>query len=164
MPTTIRLATVEDADGIGRVSRATGQLTPESGADPRYVALLASIGRIVVAVDDTSAIAGWAAVRAIPYGNLISDLFVRPDSQGRGLGRALLDALIGNPARAAGTFTFSSQHPAALPLYARAGLVPSWPLLYVCGETTRLARQLVVHKVGASQAAEAEAALTDAPA
>jgi hypothetical protein len=54
-------------------------------------------------------------------------------------------------------YTFSSRHPLALPLYAKAGLVPRWPLLYLTGRWTGSADDgLSVELVPGARAAEAE--------
>jgi hypothetical protein len=49
-----------------------------------------------------------------------------------------------------------------MPLYARAGLRPTWPLLYLRGQPRRLPRQetVQVKLVGAKDAAEADAQLS----
>ena len=60
----------------------------------------------------------------------MTDLFVAEDQRGSGLGWLLLDQLVGaHPRR----MTSSSKHPAALPVYGRAGMQPRWNLLYLVG-------------------------------
>ena len=148
-----------DLPGIRAITLATGRSEEESGADPGYVELLRLSGRALVAVDGDSVL-GWAAVVPTPCGVLLSDLFVDPVVHARGVGTALLRRL-----RPAPQFAFSSMHPAALPLYVRAGLVPSWPLLYVSGPVDRLPRgALHVDPVDAGTAAAVEAELTGARA
>jgi hypothetical protein len=66
---------------------------------------------------------------------MLSDLFVRPDRLGTGLGRPLLAELFGDAPRRA---TFSSSDPRALPVYVRAGMTPLWVNLYLEGSTARL--------------------------
>ncbi|SHM63730.1 GNAT family N-acetyltransferase [Cryptosporangium aurantiacum] len=151
---------VESADlaGIRAITHATGQSDRDSGADAAYVALLRSTGTALAAVDGDRVL-GWAATLPTSSGTLLTDLFVDPAMHARGVATALLGRLW--PPAAPRRYTFSSKHPAALPLYARAGLVPSWPLLYVSGPTSRLPRgALRVEWVSAAKAAAAEAALT----
>jgi len=158
----VRSAQRSDVDGIREVSLATGQPDQESGADADYVNFLLATGAVVVAVDRAETVIGWGATKPTPCGILLSDLFVTPTQHGQGVGSNLLKALLpGGPADT--SFTFSSQHDAALPLYARAGLVPSWPLLYLTGEPTRVpSGALSAERVDATAAARADAALTSA--
>jgi GNAT superfamily N-acetyltransferase len=62
----------------------------------------------------------------------LSSLFVRPDHQGRGFGRALLERVWGDERRRRLTLTDSIQ-PISNGLYARHGLVPTTPLLALVG-------------------------------
>lgn len=157
----VRPATERDVEGVGRVSLATGQPAQDSGADPRYVQSLLEQATVVVAASAGGPLVGWGATRRTPSGELLSDLFVEPASQGRGVGRALLRALWPGAPGTPGRFTFSSRHPGALPLYARAGLQPIWPLLYLSGDPRRLPTDgaRVVH-VDAEDAADGERRLT----
>ncbi len=68
----------------------------------------------------------------------LSMLFVLPDEQGRGLGRALLDTVMPDPARglARGTGTDTAQ-PISNALYASVGIVPRVPLLNLVGLPVR---------------------------
>ena len=66
---------------------------------------------------------------------MLSDLFVREDRLGRGLGRALLGDLFEDEPRRA---TFASADPRALPVYVRAGMTPLWVNLYLIGSPDRL--------------------------
>jgi GNAT superfamily N-acetyltransferase len=74
--------------------------------------------------------AGFAGVLVDGGFTHLTDLFVDPDALGRGIGKALLAAAF--PHDGART-TFASNDPRALPLYARAGLRPLAPLLYLRG-------------------------------
>jgi GNAT superfamily N-acetyltransferase len=133
-----RAADVADVPGIGRVSRAAGQLGADSGADDAYLELLLQTATVrVVEEPQSGGIVAWGAIRSSPLGSMLTDLFVHPDHHGRGVGGALLRALWPDHT-APGRFTFSSQHASALPLYARAGLQPSWPLLYLSGPSAVL--------------------------
>ena len=60
----------------------------------------------------------------------LTDLFVDPDALGHGTGKALLAAAF--PSRGVRT-TLASGDPRALPLYARTGLRPLAPMLYLKG-------------------------------
>jgi hypothetical protein len=90
---------------------------------------------------------------------MLTDLFVHPDRHGRGMGGALLRALWPDHT-APGRFTFSSQHASALPLYARAGLQPSWPLLYLSGPSAPLpSPPMQVERVDPAVACEVDSQL-----
>jgi GNAT superfamily N-acetyltransferase len=130
---TSRAANLADVPGIASVSQAAGQPDADSGADDAYVELLLQTATVrVIEEPQAGAIIAWGAVRSGPLGCMLTDLFVHPDRHGRGVGGALLLALWPDHT-APGRFTFSSQHASALPLYVRAGLQPSWPLLYLSG-------------------------------
>ncbi|MFG2040499.1 GNAT family N-acetyltransferase [Dactylosporangium sp. NPDC048998] len=158
----IEPATPADAPSIARISRAAGQPDTDSGADPAYLAYLLGNGTVRVARDDDGAVAGWGATTTGALGNMLSDLFVDPARHGRGVGARLLRALWPDPA-AGRRFTFSSRHPAALPLYLRAGLRPAWPLLYLRGPAPAAAdSSLTVTPVDAATATAADRRLTGA--
>jgi GNAT superfamily N-acetyltransferase len=127
----VRDATAADVPQIRAVSRAAGQPSSDSGADAGYVRHILEIGSAVVG-EAGGRVVGWAAVTAPGGRSMLSDLFVHPDHQGRGVGSRLLAAVWPrgqHPAR----FTFSSSHPAALTVYLRASLLPRWPLFYLAG-------------------------------
>jgi GNAT superfamily N-acetyltransferase len=151
----IRPAREGDTAGIQRVSLAAGQ--EQDGADNDYVRLLLDTGRVYVASED-EVVVGWAATKITSAGSMLTDLFVHPAYQARGIGRALLAPLWPAHQDGLARFTFSSQHASALPLYVRAGLSPYWPLLYMSGSATRLpAAPATCIRVDAQQAAQAEA-------
>jgi GNAT superfamily N-acetyltransferase len=127
----VRVATEHDVPEIQRISTATGQPESDSGADAAYVRHVLAVGSAVVAEAD-GRVRGWAAITFPGPGSMLSDLFVEPQAQGRGIGSALLAALW-PPAAPPARFTFSSSHPAARATYLRAGLVPRWALLYLTG-------------------------------
>jgi GNAT superfamily N-acetyltransferase len=135
---TVRDAAIGDVTAIQDLSRAVGQSGVETGADPSYVALLLATATVKVAADgEGGQLTGWGAVRPTPLGSLLCDLFVDPGHHGRGVGRSILESLWSDHT-APKRLTFSSQHANALPLYARAGLYPTWPLLYLTGPRSRL--------------------------
>jgi len=118
---TIRDAAASDTEAIAGIALATGQDEEWSGSDPAYVRHLLAHGRLVVA-EYRGAVGGFGATHRIGAGpaaiTMLCDLFVDPRSHGRGLGRAMLDALWrdGTP-----RMTFSSLH-------ARAAAVrAAWP-------------------------------------
>lgn len=69
---------------------------------------------------------------SVPFGRddvrFVTDLFVDPQRQSRGAGRALLSSVLEG---ATERMTFSSSDERAMGLYVRAGMRPWWPLLYV---------------------------------
>ncbi|MDG4786503.1 GNAT family N-acetyltransferase [Micromonospora sp. WMMD1102] len=83
----------------------------------------------LVAVDDDGAVLGWVAVspvsaRAVYAGVVEHSVYVHPAARGRGVARALLDALIAST-EAAGIWTIQSgvfpENAASLTLHERAG-------------------------------------------
>ncbi|TMK84264.1 MAG: GNAT family N-acetyltransferase [Actinobacteria bacterium] len=77
----------------------------------------------VASVDGTVAAFSASAVRGRV--RFLTELFVRPDLQERGLGRVLLDEAM--PADGLTHATLSSRDPRAVALYARSGMTPRWP-------------------------------------
>jgi GNAT superfamily N-acetyltransferase len=95
-----------------------------------YVRHLIATGHAIVADGDDRIDAFGATVDTGRGGRHLTDLFVRGDRLGQGIGRPLLDAVFGD---AWPRTTFASDDPRALPLYVRAGMIPLWPLLYCSG-------------------------------
>ncbi len=165
---TVRQATQGDAAGIRAVSLAAGAPDHDAGADEKYqkyLALLLATGAVCLA--DEGSILGWGATRPTPLqaghppASLLTDLFVDPAHHGKGIGAALLRALWPAAPDSPRRFTFASRHEHALPLYLRAGLRPSWPLLYLTGTPQHLPPSaFVTDFADAQQAAAAEAELT----
>lgn len=154
----IRPAKVDDIPAIREVSLAAGQPPTDSGAAPAYVELLMASGEVLGAFD-SSQLLGWGATRPVLGASMLSDLFIDPRRQGNGVGSALLRALW--PRRSGPRFTFSSQDPRALPVYARTGLQASWPLLYMSGDAARLpSGSLTVGDVAPADASAIERSLT----
>ncbi|GIF23596.1 phosphinothricin acetyltransferase [Actinoplanes tereljensis] len=86
-------------------------------------------GHRFVAVDDADAVVGWVAAsavsaRAVYAGVVEHSVYVDPATQGRGVGRALLDVLIA-ATEAAGVWTIQSgifpENTASLALHHAAG-------------------------------------------
>ena len=135
----MRGAVPADLPQIAAVARATGQGEEWSGADPAYMAHLLAHGSVVVAVLAGSVI-GFGATRQLGSGpaavSMLCDLFVHPQVQGSGSGRAMLARLWPDHGR---RMTFSSLHGHALPLYTSFGLDAWWPLLYLRGRVDAIA-------------------------
>lgn len=130
----IRRATEGDLPGIAAARRSNGPSHDDSGADPAYCRHLMAEGHLWVAVEDDS-VRGFAGAVDVGDARLLSDLYVHADAHGRGVGSALLDAVMeGVPDR----FTFASDDPAALAMYARVGMLAWWPLLSLRGSADGL--------------------------
>ncbi|MFM2076393.1 MAG: Acetyltransferase domain [Actinomycetota bacterium] len=101
-------------------------------ADAEYVSFVASAGRLLVAVDDRLVV---GVAGSVPLGDatMVTDLFVAESCRGLGVGGRLLAAVTDGAWRRC---TFSSDHPAALPAYARLGMTPRWRLLTMRGIAT----------------------------
>jgi GNAT superfamily N-acetyltransferase len=130
----VRPATDEDIDGIAVARLSNGAAHDDSGADPAYCRHLIADGHLVVAVG-ADGVLGFGGAVDVGGARLLSDLYVHRDAHGRGIGRVLLDAVM---AGSSSRFTFASNDPAALPLYARAGMLAWWPLLSMHGAIDRL--------------------------
>lgn len=85
--------------------------------------------RYVAIAPETGAVLGWVAISAVSdrcvYAGVVEhSVYVRPGTQGRGVGRALLDALIAST-EAAGIWTIQSavfpENAASLALHAATG-------------------------------------------
>lgn len=161
----VRPADAADDAQIGQIAAANGQPPEDSGRDPRYLAHLRIHGHVLVA-EFGDRLAGFAATRQADRVTLLCDLFVDPRRHGSGIGHRLLDAAFDG---SADRVTFSSQDPRALPLYARYGLSPRWPLLYLRGNPAgvtataqdRAAGPASARLVDSGEAAAAERALAD---
>jgi len=150
---TVRPMTVEHADGVLAVFAegiATGHATFESAAptwaafdashlpDHRFVAVDAGdAGRAAA----PAAVLGWVAAspvsrRAVYAGVVEASLYVGAAARGRGVGRALMDALLAS-AEAGGVWTVQStvfpENAGSLALHAAAGF-------RVVGRRERIAR------------------------
>ncbi|KOU13011.1 MULTISPECIES: GNAT family N-acetyltransferase [Streptomyces] len=82
-----------------------------------------------VALDDDGTVLGWVAASAVSdrcaYAGVVEhSVYVHPDARGRGVARALLDALVAST-EAAGIWTIQSgifpENTASLAVHARAG-------------------------------------------
>jgi GNAT superfamily N-acetyltransferase len=150
----VRPATDEDGAGIAAIRDAIGGQHDDSGSDAAYRAHLMTHGRLFVAVRDGRVI-GFAGARDVGGHRLLSDLFVDPQVHGGGVGRVLLATVLDG---AEERYTFSSSDPRAMPIYARAGMRPRWPLLYLHGPVPEIETEQ------ATEAVEVEPAEADAVA
>jgi GNAT superfamily N-acetyltransferase len=150
---------VQDHDlaQVAKVALANGEQGRGSGSDVGYVGHLGRHGRFLVAERD-GLVVGYGGTRPIGDATMLCDLFIDPAHQGSGVGRRLLDHLLDGRTE---IFTFSSRDPRAMPLYARYGLVPRWPLLYLVGPPpVPDSPRVRVRAVAAGVAADAERELT----
>jgi GNAT superfamily N-acetyltransferase len=95
--------------------------------------------RLIVGELD-GAVAGVAGTIEVggPSRRFLTDLYVDPTRQSRGLGSAMLQAAMDG---ASERMTFSSGDPRALASYIRNGMRPWWPLLYLEAEPGQLGSQ-----------------------
>lgn len=149
----VRLAGTDDIADLANVARACGQADEGVGGDPRYLAHLLRRGVMSLATVRGEP-AGFAGSIDIDGVRMLTDLFVAPQVQRRGIGRQLLDPVWSGDGP---KMTFASAHPAAQTLYRRRGLIPQWPLRYLVGRPDRLPQPtLTVEVVSAASAASAE--------
>ncbi|HEY1737442.1 MAG TPA: GNAT family N-acetyltransferase [Acidimicrobiia bacterium] len=124
--------------------RAPGVVRPAAGTVlPLHEHELRS-GTLVVAIEGIGGVGagdeqilGFGATLTRSGVLYLADLFVRPSHHGRGIGRAMLHAMLD---RAPTTrFTFASTDPAARSLYASFGMRAQWDLLHLEASTASLA-------------------------
>ncbi len=120
----IRPADDGDLQGIAAARLSNGPAHHDSGANADYCRFLMGCGHLWVAVEGE--VIGFGGAVDIGSARLLSDLYVRNDAHGRGVGSALRRAVLDG---AASTFTFASSEPSAQAIYARAGMAATWPLL-----------------------------------
>jgi len=132
----IRRATLNDVPVIRALLAAHDNDSPVTTVDivGPYVRHLIRHAIALVTERDGELVAYGAAIDT-GIARHLADLFVRPDLLGRGIGRPLLAAVMGDaPQRT----TFASADPRALPLYVRAGMAPFWPSFSLEGMATAL--------------------------
>ena len=135
-PTAIRPAVLDDIPEIRSIFVEHGNDGPIEGADVvgPYVRHLIEAGRSMV-VDEGPRLAAFGATLSTGRGRHLTDLFVRTDRLGQGIGRRLLDAVFGDDWPRT---TFASDDPRAMPLYIRAGMSPLATCLYLEGPAARV--------------------------
>jgi GNAT superfamily N-acetyltransferase len=143
----VRLATAHD---LVAVVDAAGIIDPPPDGvdvDRDYYAHVLEHGRLTVA-DASGIVLGYCGTIPLHGTWFLTDLFLHQDAHGRGIGGQLLNGVWPAALVDAPRHTLSSLHPAAVPLYVRAGMRPLWPLLYVEGaaeslEPTHLATRAI---------------------
>lgn len=123
LPYTLRPARPDDADGIHRA--LWPDHPPADVADRVYRAVAFAHQRrgAVLIATDSLGVAGYGQLTVWPRVCEISDLIVREDRRGRGIGTALIHALIevGRHARPVVEIGVALSNPRALALYCRLG-------------------------------------------
>jgi GNAT superfamily N-acetyltransferase len=150
----VLIRTFSDAD-LARVAEIAKANDEPDGQNPAYLRHLRESGRFLVAERDGT-VAGYAATHQVGAAAMLSDLFIALECRDTGIGGRLLAAVF---ADAGERFTFASKDPRAMPLYARYGMRPRWPLLYMSGSAMP-ASSLDCERVPSTEAARVELALT----
>jgi GNAT superfamily N-acetyltransferase len=122
-----RAATEDDLPDIHRVWWAADPFK-EFSHNPWFDHVLRT-GTMMVASAE-GRLVGFAGVRRVGETTVVSDCFVDPDHQARGVGTGLLSRIL-SPERP--VMTLASQDPKARSLYARFGMAPKWECHYVEG-------------------------------
>ena len=122
----LRPAGESDLPGLHLVWWATGE---EQRQNPWFSHVLRT-GKMMVAVAGAEVV-GFAGVRRLDSTSAVTDCFVHPHHQGRGIGTALLKQLIppGEP-----VITLASDHALAAPLYRRLGMRELVACDYLAGD------------------------------
>jgi GNAT superfamily N-acetyltransferase len=154
----IRKATLDDIPDIRSILAEHGNDGPIATVDivGPYVRHLVSTARALVANEGAHVVGFGSAVDTGGGGRHLTDLFVRKDRVGQGIGRTLLDQVFAGTTRRT---TFASDDQRAMPVYIRAGMAPLWPCLYLTGHPTMLPdsdRGLIVEAADAARLAGLE--------
>ncbi|MER7370764.1 hypothetical protein ABT353_49385, partial [Nonomuraea wenchangensis] len=144
----VRAATDADMPAVRRIARRFGLLSgwPQGAdfldAERAFGTLLIAPGLVATGLiaqgDDPASgedAAGFGGTLRRADITHLGDLFVLPDRQSGGVGRALLAELLAGDGP---KVTFASSDPRALALYVRHGLRPWTPLLYLTGPAAPL--------------------------
>ena len=123
-----RPATAEDLPSIHRIWWAADPF--DAFADNPWFGHVLRTGTMLVATLQDRPVA-FAGVRRVGHTTVVSDCFVDPDHQARGIGTGLLSRLL---SRESPVMTLASDDPKARSLYSRFGMVPQWECHYVEGE------------------------------
>jgi len=128
----VRPATHADFAAITAILEANDEPVTWPGIEraPYVEHLLSRPGLRLVVGELDGSVAGVAGTIEFgrPDRRFLTDLYVDPGRQSRGLGRQMLDAAMEG---ATERMTFSSSDRRALAAYIRSGMRPWWPLLYL---------------------------------
>lgn len=140
----------EVPDELGPISRLHGHT---QATDPERFVVATRPARDGESGDGSYDDGGNGGVRIVGFGSAVvrgeadgrsgalwflSMLFVRPEAQGEGLGQAILERLLPEPAFAGSLATgVDSLQPISTALYSRYGIAPRMPLLNLAGEIRR---------------------------
>ena len=102
----------------------------DASADANYLELVRSQGGRLLVAETAGRVVAYGGVVDVDGIAMLTDLFVSTDARGTGIGTEMLQQLFAGTTR---RMTFSSKHPAALPVYRRVGMEPRWRLLYLEG-------------------------------
>ena len=148
----VRPATEADLPAITAILEANDEPVTWPGVPrPPYVEhLLSRPGLRLIVGELEGRVAGVAGSIEVgdPGRRFLTDLYVEPGVQSKGLGRQVLAAVLDG---ATERMTFSSSDPRALGSYIRNGMRPWWPLLYLESDAEPL-------EASSSQGAEARSA------
>ena len=138
-----RPATTEDLPAIHRVWWAADPF--DAFNDNPWFAHVLRTGSMTVAMSE-GWLVGFAGVRRVGRTSVVSDCFVDPEHQARGIGTRLLSLLL---AEERPVMTLASSDPKARSLYSRFGMTPQWDCHCVEGDPTRVDRGMAsVTEVG----------------
>ena len=135
VPSSVRAVVDRDVPAVREISEAYDNLRPWPDR-PDFLDHEHRAGRMIVAERDGQVVAfGGSFDRGdVVY---LADLFVRPGFLGHGIGAAVLEAIFD---RGGVRLTSASGDPRALPLYARFGMRPLMPVLYLHAQAQALGR------------------------
>ena len=129
-----RAATMGDLPDIHRIWWAADPF--DAFNDNPWFAHVLRTGSMMVATIDRRLV-GFSGVRRIGETTVVSDCFVDPDHQGRGVGTGLLSRLVPEERP---VMTFASSDPKARSLYSRFGMAVHWDCHYVVGDPAGIDR------------------------
>ena len=128
----VRPAKPSDIPAMAAVLEANGETDswPDVPGRPYLEHLVSRPSAQPLAGEVDGVVVGWGASIEVggPRRRFITDLFIDPAQQSKGVGRAVLAQLVDGAEQ---RFTFSSDDPRALGAYIRAGMRPWWPVLYM---------------------------------
>ena len=127
-----RPATGDDLPAIHQIWWAADPV--HEFADNPWFSHVLRTGRMMAASTE-SGLAGFAGVRTVGETTVVSDCFVDPAYQARGVGTGLLSHLV--PPESP-VMTLASEDPKARSLYSRFGMAPKWECHYIEGDPAGL--------------------------